>query len=511
MERIIVDAETDAEATASGRSGQQLSRGLIYAFQFLALGVICAALLHDVFTLLDQRSQPLKDFASYYVPARALALYPSINPYDLDALTRLNASAHFISHAFFAFGYPPATLLLLRPLALLPFSAASHLWTVLSHLCAIGTAILLGDAFAFVVRQNWQTAGPKPDSMLDQVHTILEGTSIKIGRWAFPTVPIAICIAVLLFAYPTASTYFYGQINLLVLFFLVLGLHAQLYNRPILAGISVAVAGALKLSPLFMLAFFFARGAWKALLWSLGASALFAAIPLVLISPQIFSQYSVALGIFNAAVVPLPNNESLAGILIQAARLFYLSPLLAGQLAQIVGGALAILAVGALLALTFFRSELPWRRAPQRSDRLNLDWLAYALLLVAYLLATPLVWGHYYVIALPALLALGAYPLLQQRAPYEGWTSIDGLVMLGAAIGLAFATGQLPLDTDHDTILASPTLALLLRSERVVALLIVWTLSAILITPMLRRAWSSRTVMNRAKAMANVSTSTRAQ
>src|SRR5262249_30947635 len=148
------------------------------------------------------------------------------------------------------------------------------LWTGLSHLCAIATAVLLGDAFASVVRRNWRATHPERGSMLDQIHAILEGTSIKIGRWAFPTVPVAICIAVILFAYPTASTYFYGQINLLVVFFLVLGLHAHLYNRPILAGISVAVAGALKLSPLFMLAFFFARGAWKALLWSLGASAL---------------------------------------------------------------------------------------------------------------------------------------------------------------------------------------------------------------------------------------------
>jgi hypothetical protein len=114
------------------------------------------------------------------------------------------------------------------------------------------------------------------------------------------------------------------------------------------------------------------------------------------------------------------------------------------------------------------------------------------LLLAIYLLATPLVWAHYYVIALPALLALATYPLLRHHATGEGWVATDSLVMLAAVIGLAFATVELPLNADHTTKVASPTLAMLLRSVRVLALLIVWGSSMVLTWPMLRRALGLR-------------------
>lgn len=504
MERTTVDTvmEEDTEAGAPQAPERQLSRGLLSAFRFLALGVIFAALLHDVFTLLDQRNLFLADLASYYVPARALGQFPSINPYDLDALRQLNASAHLISHSFFWFVYPPITLLLLRPLTALPFMAAGHIWTLFSHLFAIATAILFADAFAYIVRKKWQAqgAGATRDRMLDQVYAIVNGASFQIGRWTFPTLPIAVSLAVLLFAYPTSSTYAYGQINLVVLFFLILGLHAHLYNRPILAGVSVAIAGGLKLSPLFVLAFFLVRGAWKALFWSLGLSVVLFAIPLVLISPNVLGQFSAALASFDATIVPVYlHNESLPGVFIQVAAILHTSPKPLQQIAEVLGALLAVVGVGALVVLSALRSELLWWRSLRHPDRLDLDWLAFAFVLVAYLLATPIVWAHYYVVVIPALLALGAFPLLRQRVPGESWTATDSLVMLGAAVGLALITSQLPLGVDHSDPLASPTLALLLRSLRVLGLFIAWALSAVIVTPMLRRAWNSRaTILGKA-------------
>jgi hypothetical protein len=108
-----------------------------------------------------------------------------------------------------------------------------------------------------------------------------------------------------------------------------------------------------------MLAFFFARGAWKALIWSLGASVLFAIIPLVFISPQIFSQFSVALGNFDASVVPLAHNESLVGLFIQIANLLHIAPAVGELAAQGLAGILAVVGVGALLALTFSARGFP--------------------------------------------------------------------------------------------------------------------------------------------------------
>src|SRR5262249_21750701 len=152
--------------------------------------------------------------ASYYLPARALTQFPSVNPNDFNALTQLNITARIVSEPFHPFVYPPATLLLLRPLTALSYSAAGHIWTLLSHACAIATAVLLADAFAHVVRKKWAAAGPGQDRMLDQVRGFLENTSFSFGGWTFPTAPVAICLATLLFAYPTQDTYFFGQINL---------------------------------------------------------------------------------------------------------------------------------------------------------------------------------------------------------------------------------------------------------------------------------------------------------
>lgn len=457
---------------------ESLPRGFFAAMRAVALGLIFAALLHDFLYLIEQRIQWPPDFGSYYVPARAIMLFPAINPYDYNAVSHLNALQHFVTGTFFPYVYPPAALLLLRPIAQLPATMASNLWALASHACAIGSAFLLADTFAHVVhRKRQETSGHCPRG-LENLHTILQGTSITLGKWRIATLPTAVSLAAMLFAFPVEDTYYFGQVNLLVLFCLVLALHAHVHDRPVLAGFAVAVAGGLKLTPLFALAFFLARGSWKAVAAGLAFSVLFAAVPLVTMSPGIYGDFFTALRTFDATFVSIPHNESFVGMLSHAVGLVTHGDVhaisLAQRAAQVIGVALAAIGVGGLAVASYRRSELRWGRSSFRTRSLDLDWLGFALVITAYLLTTPLVWSHYYVVALPAVLMLVTYPLLRDRQTDRDWMSLDTLTVLCGTVTLAIIGAKLPLNADHGDSQAPAKLAFALRSLRALALFGVW-------------------------------------
>jgi hypothetical protein len=295
-----------------------------------------------------------------------------------------------------------------------------------------------------------------------------------------------------LFAFPVEDTYYFGQINLLVLFFLVLALHAHIYDRPVLAGFAVAVAGALKFTPLFALGFFLARGSWKAVVAGLAFSALFAAAPLFTFSPGIYGDFFAALRTFDATFVPIPHNESFVGLLSHATSLATHGDAhaiaLAQQVAQLIGVALAAVALGGLALASIRGSALRGDPGGAQATRFDRDWLGFALVITAYLLTTPLVWSHYYVVALPAALMLAAYPVLRGRQTDREWTRLDTLTVLCGTVALAIIAAKLPLNADHGDTQAGARLAFTLRSLRPLALLAVWGALAANVARVLRRA-----------------------
>jgi Glycosyltransferase family 87 len=513
----------------------QLPRRPWVLAQAAGLGVIVAALWHDLLAALQQTVTWPADFASYYVPARAVLTAPRTNIYDYALLLRLNDLHHWVSapasytgSAFYPYIYPPFALIILRPLAGLDFGPANSIWVALMHAFALGAALLLADAFVRAVRQRAMSKAPS--SLAQRADLLLAATALPIGRWRFPVLPFAATSVVLLFAWPAADTYYFGQINFAVVFFVALALDAHLARRPVLAGFAIAIAGALKLTPLFLLAYFAVRRSWRALIAGAAFTALLAALPLLFFPSHDYRMFFTELQTLDPSLTGAAHNESLVGVFIHVAALFgggvatsvptiTSSTTTAGgvvpgeDLGEVVAVLLALVTLAGVFLAGLPRplnvmsvvgrlrrtagkkdngvSAGSRRKSGERPsdaahdtdtspDPLELDWLGFALVLVIYMLATPLVWSHYYVVALPAALLLAGFPFVRRggaeagTTARDGWNRGDALAVYFALAALALLMEQLPYAVDRGDPGVTGLLRLLLVSSRAAGMLLIW-------------------------------------
>jgi hypothetical protein len=151
---MSVEAAPERLSTATERPAALAGApNVLAAVRVAAWGLLAVALLHDVLAAIDQSSAWAADFASYYVPAHAMLRFPGVDVYNIGALRQLNATQQLVPRVFFPYLYPPAALYLLSPIAAFPFDMANVVWSALSHLAALGSALLLADTFAHVARQ----------------------------------------------------------------------------------------------------------------------------------------------------------------------------------------------------------------------------------------------------------------------------------------------------------------------------------------------------------------------
>src|SRR5260221_6966509 len=457
----------------------------------VAIGVVLIALGHDLLALLAQTAIWPADFASYYVPARAAISFPGVNVYDYGGLLRLNATQQYVTGPFYPYIYPPFALLALRPLAALPWSVASTLWAVCSHACAIGSAWLLATSFTLVLRRGASAEGA--DARIRAVHQFLSSTELRLGAYAFPLVPFAVAASVFLLSWPTCDTYYWGQINFVVVFLLLIAFYADLSGHPVVAGAAVALAGGLKLTPLIFLGYFAIRGAWKALaVGAIGAGLVFAT-PLLFFPAQDYDHLRVELTLLDSMFVLGDHNESFIAIFPHVAALLghgsAATLTRAETLGEAVAGLIGLITVIALGAARWLR---PRSREGAGENVLSVAavfaptvWLSFALTLAAYELVTPLVWSHFYVVAMPCTVMLAAYPLLAPRALS---TRLQTVTILVGGVGIALLTCELPFGADRGSLGSPGPWALFLLNLRPLALGLVWLLA---LTPLLQTAISN--------------------
>jgi hypothetical protein len=141
------------------------------------------------------------------------------------------------------------------------------------------------------------------------------------------------------------------------------------------------------------------------------------------------------------------------------------------------------------------------READTAPDSLELDWLGFGLVLATYMLATPLVWSHYYVVALPAALLLASFPFVRRgrggadasATAGDGWNRGDALAVYFALAALALLMEQLPYALDRGDPGATGLLRLLLVSSRAAGMLLIWgALGALLLRRLRSHAASVR-------------------
>ena len=423
--------------------GAASAAGALLAARAAALALIVLALWGDLTAAVQQLVIWPEDFASYYVPARVLARFPAISPYDDAAIARVNAAQHYVSGPFLPYIYPPAGFVALRPLAAFSFPTAYAIWIAVSHLCALGSALLLADSFVFLVERTAGSPGYR-GALASSLPAVLRATSIRVGRWTFPTLPFAVCASVLLLANSARETYFLGQINFLVLFCLMLALNAYLRDHLVLAGAAIAVAGALKLTPLFFLAYFLARGAWKAVAAGLIATAALIAVSIPFLPAGAYAAFVTAISTKNSVLAANGSNRSLVGIITRGGALVHLSAGKAALLGDAASAAVILFTLGVVVLVSRRAGRGPSAGGAASLSPYEVRWLGFSTALATYLLVMPLVWTHYYIWALPGALLAAVYPLLRRRAEGEGWSRLDTVVVVWAGLALALLAEVLP-------------------------------------------------------------------
>ncbi|MFJ2610534.1 glycosyltransferase 87 family protein [Streptomyces sp. NPDC087425] len=283
--------------------------------------------------------------------AGALTLLHGDPLYTRDVLTALPDWVRL------PFTYTPAAAPLFLPLALVP---SGLVWGVIAVLSVVGLMVVI----------TVVSSSPGGSSLLGR------------SRWALPA-GTAIALAL----EPVWKTLFLGQINLILMAFVVLDVLVLSARRSRWAGVLIGVAAAIKLTPLIFVPHLFFTGRWKDGLRALGTfvaleAVMFAVIP---VDAARFWRDS-ATDPSRVGSVHWIFNQSLNGLVNRA------SALAPWSLVVAVGVA-AVLAVPAVWLVV-------------RLHRRGED--AAALLVTAFygLLLSPVSWSHHWVWCVPLLTLL---------------------------------------------------------------------------------------------------------
>ena len=333
------------------------------------------------------------DFASYYFPAQALT--KGLNFYDIKEIIPLAKNIIPYSQDMGSYLYPPLFLLLLTPLTIVSFAKAKMVWTII-NLCF---AVLL-----------WH----------------------ELYRYCQKKYYLFLLFSIALLNYFSLGRVFtYGQVEIIILYCLLLSLRMHLNNKKWLPGIILGVISALKLYPLFFIGYYLIKKQYKtASIAAITFTILFTGSLIFLptstskyyltnIVPKLVtgqaSQQYVEGKISYAGTKYWPGNHSLSGLLAHTltkqnvTQGFIYQPLLSQWLGYILSLLLVCLAIKSIIG--------------QKNEYLN-----FSLWLIVFLIINPLTWEHYLVLVWPALLFLILDWYKEKKSvQYFGW---GGLIII---------------------------------------------------------------------------------
>lgn len=351
------------------RSGEKNTPDLVFfislVFSLMAIGQVVFGL-----TTVLAGGTELLDFRVYY--GATLDFLTGANPY-----LKLYAGS-------IPFNYPPSALIFFLPATLLPIKLAQVIWLILQAVCLIvGTHLLIRKFLPGLV---W-------------VEMFL--------------------VALLLQNFPTKFTLVMGQVNPLVLLLIILGLISWWRGKVTLSGLALGAAGALKITPLFLLLFFLKIRSPRVIRAALAVFVLANAVFLA-IRPELFREY------FQIVLPSFDNLQSQGhyydqSFLATLARFGTVGPIAKTLNLVFIG----ILGIWGLLGIKHKEGKL--------SHLADLSGYAYLLVLVTVFNA--FAWQHHLVFLFPAYL-WGAFVFWRSRSIVFGLL----LELSAVLVGFIFAS-----------------------------------------------------------------------
>ncbi|PZS02478.1 MAG: hypothetical protein DLM69_04000 [Candidatus Chloroheliales bacterium] len=289
--------------------------------------------------------------------------------------------------------YPPLFAGLLRPLALLDYDQALNWWRILNVgflFAALGTLIA-----SFSRRLPPWVAAATPATVLTAV-----------------AAPASLALLFLASIYhPMIDALNYGQLDFVILLLLTLTLAALRTNHPVLAGVLLALAAALKLYPALLILYLLWRREWRAVVgFGLGLFG-WGLLGLALAGPAATATYLSQVLPLSGGTTAWVENQTLSGFV---ARLFTdrlaLEPFpsdlqLRSLLLGLISYAGAIFGLGVTLYL-----------AGRQQPRSSLNYaLGFAATVSVSIMILPAAWLHY-LVALLLPLGVSFYALQEDGA-----------------------------------------------------------------------------------------------
>lgn len=302
----------------------------------LLLGFIFVSISYSAFTVTRiLATSQLQDFRLYYLGAQSVLL--GKNPYEqVQGVI-----------------YPPISLALLTPFASLPIELAEDVWTLFS-LFALFASILL----------------------------LLRITKIYSTRNFFIVTGLA------MLSFPVKFNLGMGQINLILLLLTCLSFYWYRKRLPVLAGSALAVAAALKLTPLVLILFFLKKRQWKIVLSCVVGFIVLNFLGLILLGSSATLEYWQKI---FPAIPTVGNaiyyNQAFTGWLARAE--------VVDQLARINN----YVVFGGMLAMSWFTTR-------KESQPVGVELSELGLFMISVLVGTGLAWQHHYVALLIPFFAL---------------------------------------------------------------------------------------------------------
>ena len=295
--------------------------------------------------------------------------------------------------------HPPTSVLLALPLVGLDYRNAQLAWSLLS-LAALGLSI-------------WM---------------LVRGLGIRFAAWSLlPTATLLLVFS------PLQQQMIQGQLNLVLLLLIVGSWLADRKGKPVLSGVLLAAATAIKLFPGFLFLYFLGRRKWRSLVAGAAALILITAVTVGVVGVESVRVYVTQILPEASTWTATWNNASLAGFWYKlfdpVSRNAPVEPLLRSPVIAIAGTMLSwAVVVGFLLPVL-------WRaRTKPESDR------AFGLTVIAMLLISWITWEHYFLLA---LLPLAVVWVHLPRAAWAGRSLVAILVVLALPI-IALSNALIP-------------------------------------------------------------------
>lgn len=361
------------------------------------------------------------DFTGPYEAGYALAHHASLQVYDVAMQRVFNNQVLHLPAGPSDFRWTPPSAALLIPFGLLPYEAARILWWVVSLAALLASLWLLARCITATARTHGRV----------------------ISTWVMSLVLFGAAAV----AQPVTDSLRMGQSTTFLLLGFALVAYGEVEDRPVMAGVGLAIAILDKLFPGILLLFFFWRGSYRIVATTIAILALLILITLPLTGVGMYGAFIEALRTYSNQPNAGPVNLSLyhALIVLPAA-------LLHPGASEPTSGLLPIFAL--LVCVALFCATLLALGAPDMLRRLRpaqfakrsvssvsampplfmVSWAVCAMLVVE-----PIVWIFYYLLLLVPLAWLLATRTTENgRRPRWWWWA--GLV------GYLIATLVFPLD-----------------------------------------------------------------